>query len=168
MAERVGDSAAISVAHNQMSALHPKLSYLTFVVATETAPRSLEVVLDGEKIPPAVWGTALPVDPGEHAVTARAPGRLPFSTHTTIAGAGVRATVSVPVLSVAPEAPAAQLPASTRGANPDPTEPGGSSEGGWSRSTARTLALVSGGLGIVGLGVGAGFGPRCRREEVGL
>src|SRR5262249_12369116 len=40
--------------------------------------------------------------------------------------------------------------ASTHDAGPAPAT-------GWSRATARTLALVSGGLGVVGVGVGTAF-----------
>jgi serine/threonine-protein kinase len=157
LAERAGDSTAASVAHQRMAALEPKLSYLTIVVAKENAPQGLEVALDGETIPSAVWGTALPVDPGMHEVTARAPGRKPSSTRTTMTGEGARETVSVPV-ALAPE----ENPAGPSRASPlrtDATQADAeTSGGGWSRQTAHTLALATGGLGVVGLGIGAVFG----------
>jgi hypothetical protein len=146
LAERAGDTAAASLAHDQMSALQPKLSYLTLVVDRAGAPVGLEVTLDGEKIPPPVWGTALPVDPGEHEIGATAPGHQPSSTKATITGEGSRVSAPVALPATPPPANGAAQPGSD---TPD---------GGSSWSTARTLALVSGGLGIVGVGVGTGFG----------
>jgi hypothetical protein len=138
LAERGDDWAAAALARDRLAALKPKLSYLTIMVARETAPDDLEVAIDGEKIPGPVWGTPLPVDPGDHEVTATAKGRQPASMTVKIAGPGAPTIVTLPDL-----APAGgdERPASI-----------------WSRRTARTLALVSGGLGVVGLGIGTAFG----------
>jgi hypothetical protein len=152
IADRAGDAAAASVAHQQMSALGPKLCHLTIVVERDTAPPGLEIALDGEKIPAAVWGTALPVDPGPHEVTATAPGHQRASTKATLTGDAAQATVTVPSLAAALDGSAAPPPAT------DAVAPAAESSGGWSRSTAHTLALVSGGLGVVGLGIGTAFG----------
>jgi hypothetical protein len=152
LADRVGDTAAASLARDQMSALQPKLSYLTLVVDRDGAPAGLEITLDGEKIPAPVWGTALPVDPGEHEIGATAPGRQPSSTKATITAEGSRvsADVVLPAVQGAPVAPPPATGAAEAG--------GQASAGGSSWSTGRTLALVSGGLGIVGVGIGTGFG----------
>ena len=91
LAERSGDAAAVTLARDQMSALRPKLSYVTIAVSKETAPPGLEIALDGEKIPEGVWGTALPVDPGDHTVSAKAPDHGPWSTKATVTGPGERA-----------------------------------------------------------------------------
>ncbi len=158
LAERSGDSVAASVARAQISALRPNLSYLTITVAPGTAARGLEVDLDGEKIPDAAWGTAFPVDPGEHEVSAQAPARSPWSTKTTVSGAGARATVSVPELPNE-ETRAVPVPGAPVGAAVSVTTTAGSAPaGGGERSPMRMLAVVSGGLGVTGLGIGAIFG----------
>ncbi len=154
IAERAGDSVAASLARAQMSALQPKLSYLTIVVAREGAPQGLELALDGEPVPAPLWGTALPVDTGEHDIAARAPGRQPASTKATVAAQGDRVTVSLPALLAAPETPPVPAPGAGLAAPP----PGADVSGGSSRTTVRVVALVSGGLGLVGLGLGAAFG----------
>jgi hypothetical protein len=154
IADRAGDAAAAGVARDQMAALKPKLSYLTLAVDRDTAPPGFEVRLDGEKLPDAVWGTAFPVDPGEHQATATAPGRQPWSSRTTVTGAGVQASVTVPSLAVQASAPRAES-----------SQEHGASGGGWSRGTVHALALASGGLGLVGLGVGAWFGLQASSQK---
>jgi hypothetical protein len=104
----------------------------------------------------------LPADPGEHAIEASAPGHVRWSTKAAIAGEAARITVSVPRLEVEPvaapaapaSAPAAPAP-STASASPSDGAPA-EKPSSWSRQ--RTLALVAGGVGVVGLGVGAVFG----------
>ncbi len=105
-AERAGDSAAATLARAQMAALKPILTYLTVSVTDASAVQAMEVTIDGEKLPAAVWGTPFPVDAGEHEVTARAPGYGPYSTRVTVpavapGAAGERSkglVVSVPAL----------------------------------------------------------------------
>jgi hypothetical protein len=160
-AEYAGDSAAADLARARMAALKPNLCYLTIAVSRETAPQGIEVSLDDEKISDAAWGAPFPVDPGLHKVTARAPGHKP-SMKIVVMEAGVPSTVSVPVLVAEhlaeqpAEAPAPiavlQVSQSQVGAE------GAVTGGGWSRGTAHTLALVSGGTGLLGIAVGTGFG----------
>jgi hypothetical protein len=150
LAERAGDAAATTLARERMAALQPRLSYLTIVVAREGAPPGLEVALDGETVPAPVWGTALPVDPGPHEVSARAPGRTPVSVKATVAGDAARVTVAVPALVAASETPPALAPPSA----PAQSDTAG---GGSSRTAVRAIALVGAGLGVVGLGIGTAF-----------
>jgi serine/threonine-protein kinase len=154
IAERAGDSAAAALAHDQMAALEPNLSYLTIIVAKTAASKGMQVTLDGEK---TAWGMAYPIDPGEHEVRASAPGRKSWSTKATVTWTGGRSSVSVPALEaedmVAAPAPLASQPSRPQGATDVAT-----SGSGWSRSTAHTLAFVSGGAAIVALGIGTGLG----------
>src|ERR1019366_4956486 len=142
LAERTGDASATALARDQMSALQPKLSYLTIVVASESAPQGLEVALDGERIPAAVWGTALPVDPGEHEITGTAPGRKPARLKTTVSDPGTRATLSLPTL--LPSDDGAQ-PAAAAAQPAGPATPPAPEGRGSSWSTTKTLAVASGG-----------------------
>jgi len=150
IAERTGDTAASTLAHTQMNALEPKLSYVTLVVAKDSAPPGLEVTFDGEKIPAAVWGTAIPVDLGTHTVAASAAGHPPWSTQTTVAADGIKTSVTV-VIPGASDAPSPLAP-------PPPPGDHAAGSGGWSRGAAHAVAIASAGLGVVGLGLGTAFG----------
>lgn len=156
------------VARKRAAALEPRLPKL--VVEVSGAPQGLEVKRDGVLIGSAAWGTAIPVDPGAHKVTATAPGKQAWETSVQTAE-GKTARVSVPrELPAAPVAVVAPAPAS--GARPAAT--GGMTtttasplEGNQSfpppvvesaGSTQRTIGWIVTGVGIVGVGVGAGFG----------
>jgi hypothetical protein len=161
LADRANDSAAAEVARTQMSDLEPKLCYLTILVATEAAPPGLEVALDGESVPDHLWGTRMPADPGDHELTAKAPGRVAWATKATVTS--VPTTVRVPALTIGGAAVPALGPDGMLLADAPPKSDGGeprapTSGVPWSRSTAHLAALVSGGLGVVALGIGTGFG----------
>lgn len=91
---------------------------------------------DGELVPAAGLGTALPVDPGRHTVEARAADGRSWATTVLVAEPGQTVTVRIAL---------AAVPAAARA--------GG---GG----TRRTVALVTGGAGVVLLGAGGVFGLR--------
>jgi hypothetical protein len=57
------------------------------------------VTRDGVTLDEAIWGTTLPVDPGDHLVRAEAPGYEPWSTSVSITRRGDTVTVKVPKLS---------------------------------------------------------------------
>src|SRR6185437_2379782 len=77
------------------NALMPKLASVKLEVKA-TAP-GLEVKVDDEVIARERWDEPLPLDPGEHNVTATAPARTPWSG-TTTAAAGVTAALEIPEL----------------------------------------------------------------------
>jgi hypothetical protein len=127
------------LARTRAAALEPTLSRLTIAVASKAD--GLTVTRDGSNVGSAEWGTAIPVDPGSHVVDAQAPHRKPFHQAVSVPSGGASITVTVAELD----------PADQGGGAPTP-EP--SSNG----STQRTIGLVIGGLGIVGIGVGTAFG----------
>lgn len=135
---RSGDAARQQLAASRAASLEPKLPRL--VVTAPDVP-GLVVSRDGVELGDASIGTALPVDPGEHEITARAPDRQPFSTRVDVAP-GARANVTIPDLARAPEP---ERPAST-GAQPAP-EPAAS-------NGRRTAGFVVGGVGLAALAVG--------------
>lgn len=147
IAERAGDVAAAELARSRMADLEPRLCYVTIAVARTGVVPGMEVRLDGEAIPDAVWGTPLPVDPGGHEVEVRAPARRPWSSKTTVTQPGSRVSVAVPAL--------AEDRATT------------SSAGGRGLSTTEVLAIVAGGLGLTGLGVGTAFGLDAASKKSG-
>jgi hypothetical protein len=170
------DAAAQSKASNQPDreklarkralALEPRLPKL--VVEVSGAPQGLEVKRDGVLVGSAAWGTAIPVDPGTHKISASAPGKLPWET-TVTSVEGKVAKVAIPrELPNAPAAPpvVAKGPTTPRPAT-DPAVTTAPSDAGQSfpppvvestGSTQRTLGWIITGVGAVGIGVGAGFG----------
>ncbi len=135
------------LARTRAAALEPNLSRLTITVGASSTD-GLQVLRDGSVVGQAEWGTGIPVDPGTHQVEARAPGRTAFQQSVTVGGAGASVSVSVPELAVA-------------AAGSDGGTPTSSSDG----STQRTVGLVVGGLGIVGLGIGTVFGIVAMSKE---
>jgi Tfp pilus assembly protein PilF len=140
-----------ALAQRELKKLEPRLSRLTVEVPPEARVKGLEVRRGDSRLGDAAWGTPVAVDPGELTISASAPGHRPWSTQLKLSEAEDR-TVIVPRLAELPPPPKpAPTPEPTRAPEPDP---------GAGRSTRRTLAYVSGGVGVVALGVGALFGLR--------
>lgn len=144
-------------AKRRQTALEAKLTKLVVRAPRDVA--GLVVKNDGEELPAAAWGLAIPVDPGSHEIRAEAPGRSAWTASVTTAGAGQTTTVEVPALAVATSAaaPPAEPP---REAGPLAPVLSASAEKSGS-STARGLGwgLVAGGAAIgIGGGVLAGIG----------
>ncbi len=158
IAAKRGDTRA-SLARDRATALEAHLSRLTVTVADATP--DLEVRLDGEVLDRALWGSAAPIDPGSHEVAATAPGKRAWKKAITVAATGAALTLAVPSLESEPTAPPAAVP-SKPAATPSPPVPSpalaprGPEAGG--SSVQRTTALIVGGAGIVGVGVGSVFG----------
>jgi hypothetical protein len=99
----------------------------------------LAITRDGQPMPQAEWGTPVPVDMGTHEVTAEAPGRPRWSATRSLTEPGTTVTIAVP-------GPGDE----TAVAAPAWPEPAAKAHG----KTVRALGLASGGLGVVGLGIG--------------
>jgi len=136
-------------ARERAQSLESKLSRLTVAVAPGVEKiAGLEIKRDGVLVGPGGWGTDIPVDPGEHVVEASAPGRKPWRGRVSIGAPADRQSVLVPMLG---EAPAAQAGADKAGVSPA----AGPEAGG---SPLRTVGIVVGAAGVVGLAVGTVFG----------
>jgi hypothetical protein len=142
-----GEMDRVKVANVRAAALKPRIPMLVFVVDTPVS--GLEVRRDGALVPQASWGSPLPVDAGDTQVLATAPGYQ--SWHTTVSvPASLKEPwpVRIPVLEkqavpvTAAPAPAPAAPATTQ---PQPQEP--ARDG----SSQRTVGLIVGGVGVVGL-----------------
>jgi hypothetical protein len=155
VARRDGRADRESAAKARLAALVPKLTKLTIVVGAEARAPGLEIAWNDIGIHEPQWGVAFPVDPGEHVITAVAPGRRKWSTRVTIAAGASPSPVTVPVLAVeaavTPSPPPAAPAAS--GAVPATAEGPEASSG----SSTRTVGLALTGVGAVGLAVGAAF-----------
>jgi hypothetical protein len=139
------------MAKARADALEPKINRLTIAVTDPAKHPGLEVTVDATPIPQDHWNTALPTDPGDHAVLISTPGQ---PTRTLRVRLVEGAALSVPVFEDAspPVSSSAPAPASP------PAEAVAPSDS--ARPTAGTRTYV--GLGLLGLGaigvtVGAGF-----------
>jgi hypothetical protein len=147
LAERAGDAPAAQLAKERRAELEPLLCYLTVAVPEYAVVQGLVVARDGHKLPQAAWNTPVPVDPGEHEVVASAPGRKTWTSTQAVTGAGVRISVTIPVLQ-------------EEGAAADGLQDAAPAGG-----TRRTLAIVSGGVGLIGIGVGTYFGLKAMSKQ---
>lgn len=163
------------VARDRAKALEARLPKL--VIEVEKPVQGLEVKRDGNVVGNAAWGTAVPVDPGSHKITATAPNKEKFETKVD-AVEGKQAKVVVKELAnahVAAAAPVAPpqavlkpspvvIPPQQQEPPPPPAEPPPVQtyfpEPVVERPTnmQRTIGWIVTGVGAAGLGVGAGFG----------
>lgn len=140
------------IAQARAAALEPKLPRLTIKVATPTP--GLEIKHDNAAVGEALLGSATPVDPGTHTITATASGYKPWTKSVDLAASDAT-TIEVPALekeAVPVEAPPPPPPpvAVTPPPPPPPAPPPPSSMSG-----RRIAALVVGGIGVVGIGIGS-------------
>jgi serine/threonine-protein kinase len=151
--------------------LEPLLSRLTIQVAPETQQlQGLTVDRRDKAIQPALFNVALPTDPGEYNITASAPGYESWSGTVTVPDRAGRVSITVPALrkSNEPDKGAAAAAPPPGAAGPD--KPAGamdtpgsavslSASSGETRSSGqRTMGIVVGAAGVVGIGVGSFFG----------
>lgn len=151
-ARRDGRPDREKAAEEHIRALEPQLSRLTITV-TQPAP-DLRVTRDGTGVGSAEWGTPLPLDPGAHRVEAVAPGKKTWSTAVTVKRQSSTEVTIAPLEDASPAAAVAVPPPPLSPVvGPTPAPPVAGSGGG-----QRVLGLVVGGIGVVGLGLGAAFG----------
>jgi hypothetical protein len=117
------------------------------------------VTLDGAKIPLALVGTSIPVDPGDHHIEVTAPGRTPASKTVTLHERdAVTAELTLAVAPAAQPPPSPPVPALPQPATPPATSetvpPPLRPESSGQAHTAAWLATGGAALLIVG-GVGA-------------
>jgi hypothetical protein len=93
-ARKIGRADLESRARGNNRALEPKLPRVTINAAKTPG---LEIAIDGQKVDPGALGKGRPVDPGEHKITASAPGYKPWETSVSLKTAE-RKSVSVPAL----------------------------------------------------------------------
>lgn len=83
LAKRAGnDDKRQAEARRRAAALEPNLSNLVIEVGHKT--EGLVIKRDGAEVDAGVWNTAVPIDPGNYAIIAEAPGYKPYRTTVTI------------------------------------------------------------------------------------
>jgi hypothetical protein len=121
-------------AAERVTALTPKLARVVFVVPATSRVPGLSVQLGPNTIPASSWGLIIPVDAGTQRISAFAKGYRPFSSTLEVSREdGREYRVTVPMLEPAPE------PTASR------------------RSAFRSAGVVTGSVGLAGIGAGAVF-----------
>ncbi len=134
VAQNQKDAEREQVATFRIAVLDPKLTRVMIVVPMTSRVPGLSVRLGSNTVSSLAWGSAIPVDPGTERVSASAKGYAPWTFDLdTSQAAGRRMRVNVPALN-----PAAM-------ANND------------RRNAYRTAGVVTGSVGLAGLGAGAVF-----------
>lgn len=156
-------------ARDRARALEPRLARVAVVVGERVA--GLAITRAGVAVGEAQWGMALPVDPGSVVVRATAPGKKPFEATVEARAPGKAVEVRIPTLeddpaaapaplvaapaaSDAPADSAAPAPAAAPPVRRERSQP----ETPRADGTREAVAIALGGLGVVGVGLGTGFG----------
>lgn len=164
-AEAAGEADRARAGKKRADELEASLSRVTFDVAEENREVEDLVVRQGEVVVNrALWGSPIPVDPGQLKVVAEAPGYERWETTVLVAEGGSAATLTIPPLVKLPQAappppeePPKAEPAEQVTVTPEEVKKPGSGQ--------RTVGLVVAGLGVVGVGVGSVFGLLAMQSE---
>jgi len=152
-----GQSAREKAARESVARLEPGLLKVIVTVTPQPEADALTITLDGTAIPPGLRGIPTPVDTGNHRLEVSGPGKKGWSVAFTIANAATT-PVLVPVLDAAPAQPAADPSRSPTPGAPPAAEPrDGKSQ--------RAVALIVGGIGVVGVGLGSAFGLMAKASD---
>jgi hypothetical protein len=147
LAVKTGQTARARKAHDAAEALHGRLGRLTIEVSVAVAALpGLTIERDGVVIDRKAFNTGVPVDRGQHEVTARATGRTTVEKGTD-ASDGVESKITIDDLPVA-SADAPALPPKEEGAPPPHEAPP-------PKSSTSPLVYVGFGIGGAGLALGA-------------
>ena len=144
------------LSQERISELEKRLPHLTIQVPAASRVPGLVVRVNGTPLGEAVWGTAVPVDPGETTIDAEAPGYKGWSAKVKLEESKTE-SVQIPALEAAPTPPAASS-ASPAAA---PTAPRRDENA----SLRNTTSYVLLGVGALGVGVGGYFGVRALSKK---
>jgi hypothetical protein len=159
-AKAANQSERERVARERASTVFPRLSNIVINVAAGDKTPGLEVKRDGALVGKAQWGTPMPADPGEHVVSAAAPARAAWETKIKVDAGARTVSVAVPELAAVVVATSQSgPPVAGRASAGGAFAPEKASENeGPGLGTQRTLALVTGGVGLAGIAVGSVYG----------
>jgi hypothetical protein len=159
-ATTAGQKDRVSAARDRVKAIEPKLSRMKIEVASPVP--AIRVMCDDLETASPFWGTAVPVDPGDHIVRATAPGFTPWETKVTVGAQSAFVTVEVPALTPVREPAPAKSAAPGGPLPPDaPIKPVAALRSEPSPSGSRwqvPVGITGLGLGVAGIGVSVALG----------
>jgi hypothetical protein len=135
---------------------------------------AVTVTVDGAPFATALDGRALPIDPGNHTLHFQAAGRAPIDKTivaregekarrvSVVLGAAGATSAVAPVAGVAPVATVAPVEGAAPASPPPAAAQGPKTPSTW--STGKTVAVVSWGVGAVGIVVGALAGAKANSD----
>jgi hypothetical protein len=148
-AKREGIPAREAQSRKRAEALEPRLPALVVRVESGARTRDLRVQRDGAPVGEAEWGVRLPIDPGEHVITASAPGKKAWEQKVTVRE-GATLEVTIPPLEAEAIKPALRADAGNTGPKLPANDDSGSGQ--------RVAAVIVGSAGILGVAAGAVLG----------
>ncbi len=155
-----GQTEREQIARGRAATLEGKLARL--VVRVPEGAVEPQLVKDGVPMDRAAWGSAVPLDPGEHALEATAPGKKTWRRTIDVPKAAGVVTIDVPPLEDAappqppPPAPLTVAPLS---AAPPASRP---REEGRGLGVQRGVAIGTGSVGAIALFLAGGFALSAR------
>ena len=165
-ARAAGQSDRERSAHERATALESKLTRLKIHVAASSLVTGLQVTLDDVALGQAAWDSAVPVDPGEHTVSAKAPSKKPWSSKVRLSQPGSTQTVEIPVLenegASATAAPLAGAPSAPSASTSLATSEHDVSSG---EASQKYLGVGLGLAGVVGFGIGTVFAIKAHSKD---
>ena len=129
------------IAREHLAAVTPRLSRLTVVVPLTSLVDGLSVTVDGTTLSRPAWGVAVPLDPGNHIIEARAPDRRTWTATITLPPEQGAEHVEVPALVDEPRPALSLTPPINIPPPPDPTQ--------------KTLGWATIGVGAAGVAIGS-------------
>ncbi len=156
----------VKMARKQLEQLQPDIPRVLFTVSAQT-PAGTRVECDGAEMELASMTAERSIDPGEHIVRVIVPGKTPVETHFTVA---VRETKTVELLFPVEEPIAKEPVKSAPVVQSKPKvamkpEELRQKEDNAGANWMNIGKFVAGGVGVVGLGLGAGFGYTVLNES---
>jgi hypothetical protein len=143
-----------AAAKDRASALEGKLTRLRLVVPEPAA--NAKIYRDEQEVGRAAWGTAMPIDPGNHVIRVEAPSKKAWTQEVKLPANARTFSVTVPTLENLPVAQqlSAEPTAATAPAYTSAPQDDGGGRGG---RGANVAALIVGGIGVAGLATGTVF-----------
>jgi hypothetical protein len=157
------------VLRDRATALEPRISKL--VIEVESTDERLTVKRDALPLEPDAFGKAVAIDPGSYVISAKAPGKKPWSKTVEVKpGAPSVVTVSIPPLEALGASPSPSVGGSKAG-SPDQKQATPKTEAPKPtpeprrRLNYKALGLGAVGLGAVGLGAVMAFRYKSANDE---
>jgi tetratricopeptide (TPR) repeat protein len=159
-AQAAGQSERAEAGRRRAEKLEKGLSRLTVHVPPANRLPGMVVQDNGSPLQAAVWGVALPVDPGLHRVEVSAPGYTSWSSEVKVDDRGASAETHVPALVKDPNAAVAIAPTPAETANQSSAGAGPANASEAARepagmSTMRIVGISLGAAGVAGIVAGA-------------